>query len=101
MLDARKSCLWSWTFVFVFALASTRAWSAPIDITARLDPGQSGPVYSWSLLIRVDPGYDVGAVDILTRGFDSFTPNAAKPASACSTPPIRRIRSGTAGTRSS
>lgn len=60
-------------------LAASSAAAAPIEILARLDPGQSGPVYSWSLLISVQPGYDVGAVGILTRGFDSFVPNAANP----------------------
>lgn len=61
--------------LLVFAAAGARA--APIDIVARLNPGQSGPVYAWSLLIRVDPGYDVGGVDILTSGFDSFAVNTA------------------------
>jgi hypothetical protein len=60
-------------------LAARPAAAAPIQIVAQLDPGQSGPVYSWSLLISVEPGYDVGAVDLLTSGFDSFVPNAANP----------------------
>ncbi len=44
-----------------------------------MNSGQSGPEYAWSLLIRVDAGYDVGAIDILTSGFDSFEVNAANP----------------------
>ena len=60
----------------VFAVASP-AWSAPIEITARLNPGQSGPIYGWSLLLSVEAGYAVGAVDLLTSGFDSFEINLA------------------------
>jgi hypothetical protein len=59
----------------VFASAAARVSAAPIDITARLNPGQAGPVYAWSLTLRFDPGYEVGAVDLMTSGFDSMVLN--------------------------
>jgi len=65
-----------WLGVLLVALPAA---AAPIEIVARLDPGQSGPVYSWSLLITVQPGYDVGSVDLVTTGFTDFVPNAANP----------------------
>jgi hypothetical protein len=65
--------------LLVAAALAARVSASPIDVIARLNPGQSGPVYAWSLLIRVDPGYDVGAIDILTSGFDSFEVNVANP----------------------
>lgn len=54
---------------------SARVSAAPIDIIARLNPGQTGPIYAWSLFIRTDPGYDVGAIDLLTSGLDSMVLN--------------------------
>lgn len=36
-------------------------------------------MYAWSLMLRVDPGYDVGAVQVLTSGLDSISFNAALP----------------------
>ncbi len=60
-------------------LLARPASPAPIELLLLLDPGQSGPVYSWSLLISVEEGYDVGAVDLLTAGFESFAVNAANP----------------------
>jgi hypothetical protein len=68
-----------WIAVTLLLASSSAALAAPIDITARLDPGQSGPVYAWSLLLRVDPGYDVGAVQLLTNGFDGIALNSALP----------------------
>jgi hypothetical protein len=73
----RTSISW-WTAGLVLSLAA-RALAAPIDLTARLDPGQTGPIYSWSLMIRVDPGEDVGGVLLFTAGLTSFKPNAANP----------------------
>ena len=60
-------------------LLARPASPAPIELLLLLDPGQSGPVYSWSLLISVEEGYDVGATDFLTAGFESFAVNAANP----------------------
>lgn len=65
--------------LFVALCLASPAAAAPIDVTARLNPGQSGPVYAWSLMLRVDPGYDIGAIQLLTNGFDSVAFNAALP----------------------
>ncbi len=65
--------------LLVFASLAARVSAAPIDLTLELDPGQTGPVYTWSLRIRVDPGYDVGGVAVLTSGFTSFAGNEAHP----------------------
>jgi len=60
------------------ALASP-ASSAPIDIVLTLDPDQTGPLYSWCLTLDVAAGYEVGAVDLLLTGVDSFSINTANP----------------------
>jgi len=60
-------------------VAAASATAAPIDIVARLEPGQTGPFYSWSLRISTAPGTFVGSLTLLTRGFDSFAFNPANP----------------------
>ena len=67
------------TLVAALLVASPAAAAPIAPIVARLDPGQSGPVYSWSLRISVEGGYDVSAVTLLTSGYDSFTINPAIP----------------------
>ena len=63
----------------MLASLAARVSAAPIDVSVRLNPGQSGPVYAWSLMLRVDPGYEVGGVEFYTNGFDSVEFNFALP----------------------
>jgi hypothetical protein len=75
----RGKCLARWVAFLGFAIAST-ASAAPIEVVARLNPGQSGPVYAWSLYLNLEEGYEVGGVDIMTSGFDAFEINLLNPA---------------------
>jgi len=59
---------------------SSPALAAPFDILVSLDPGQTGPVYDWSLTIDVEDGYSLGAVQLLVTGLDTFAVNTANPA---------------------
>jgi len=59
---------------------SSPAFAAPFDILVSLDPGQTGPVYDWSLTIDVEDGYSFGAVQLLVTGLDTFAVNTANPA---------------------
>jgi hypothetical protein len=61
----------------VSAMISPLSHAAAIDIIAQLNPGQSGPVYAWSLYLRTDPGYEVGAIDMMVSGFTSYAYNPA------------------------
>ena len=65
----------------VLALASvaTSSLAAPVDIIVRQDSNSGGPLPSWSLLLDVEAGYEVGGIGILVTGLDVFTINAANP----------------------
>jgi len=63
--------------VLTAVFAGAPAGAAPIDIVVRLDPGQTGPTYSWSLRISTEPGTFVGGMTLVTRGFDTFAFNPA------------------------
>jgi len=59
-------------------LAAASATAAPVQVVAELVPGQSGPVYDWSLRISTSETA-VYAVIVLLKGFDSFTFDPVNP----------------------
>jgi len=63
--------------LLVLVASASPAVAAPIDIVLRLDPDQNRPLNSWSLTLDVEAGYEVGAINLLVRGLDSFSINTA------------------------
>ena len=51
----------------------------PVEIVVSLDPGQSSPPYTWSLVLNISAGYDVEALYLFVSGCDSFAKNASNP----------------------
>jgi len=63
----------------VALLSSGSARAASVDITAELIPGQSGPLYGWSLRVSTNGFVAVGAIGLVVSGFDSFDVNLGYP----------------------
>src|SRR5262245_59849993 len=53
-------------------LAVFPAPAASVSVVAQLNPGQSGPIYGWSLSISNVGSVGVGSMGLMLTGFDSF-----------------------------
>ena len=53
-------------------VAVSPARAASVSVVAQLDPGQTGPIYGWSLLISNFGGVGVGSLGLVLSGFDGF-----------------------------
>jgi len=58
--------------LLLVVLAVSPARAASISVVAVLNPGQSGPIYGWSLVISNVGGVGVGSMGLMLTGFDSF-----------------------------
>lgn len=72
----RKRVLLLGSLMALLVAGSARA--ASVDVTVELNPGQSGPIYGWSLRITTQ-NQAVGGLLLLLTGFDSVEFNAGYP----------------------